>query len=247
MTDTTSVPDLSGRHVLVPGGTGGVGEGAVRAYLSAGADVVVPTRSEQRAEEFRSLLGADATEHLHLVVHDYTSFAGAEALVATTVDRLGSVDDGGAPNGGGWWGKPLWEVDEADWRSAFVDLATTHLAVVRAALPRMTRQGAYAIVVGQSANAPVPGSGLVSMEQSALQMMHQVLAAELDDSKRVFLLELGPVRTRLVETDDPQQITSAQIGAVAVAASASTAAGRHLRLPGSDAATEVLAQLRQTA
>lgn len=52
--DTTS-PDLSGRHILIPGGTGGVGQGAVRAYLAAGADVVVPTRNEARAEEFRTV------------------------------------------------------------------------------------------------------------------------------------------------------------------------------------------------
>ena len=245
MSNSTPTPDLSGRHVLIPGGTGGVGEGAVRAYLAAGADVVVPTRGQERADEFRALLGQAATEQLHLFVHDYTTFAGAEELVATMVDRLGSVDDVVAPIGGWWWGKRLWEIDEIDWQSAFVGLATTHMAVLRAALPRMTRQGAYSIVVGESAYAPIPGSGLVSMEQTALQMMHQVLTAELEDSKRVFLLELGPVKTRLVEPGDPKQVTSEQIGAVAVAASASPSAGRHLRLPGRDAADEALAQLRE--
>lgn len=50
--------DLSGRRVLVPGGTGAVGEGIVRRYLAAGADVVVPTRTPPRAEEFQRMLGA---------------------------------------------------------------------------------------------------------------------------------------------------------------------------------------------
>src|SRR5579863_5737847 len=97
MSNGTVAPDLSGRHVLIPGGTGGVGEGVVRAYLAAGADVVVPTRSQERADEFRRLLGDADTAGLHLVVHDYTTFAGAEALVATMEDRLGSVDDVVAP------------------------------------------------------------------------------------------------------------------------------------------------------
>jgi NAD(P)-dependent dehydrogenase (short-subunit alcohol dehydrogenase family) len=57
MPDDIFGPDLSGRHVLIPGGTGGVGEGAVRAYLEVGADVVVPTCSQQRADEFRAVLG----------------------------------------------------------------------------------------------------------------------------------------------------------------------------------------------
>ena len=107
MSDSTPTHDLSSRRVLIPGGTGGVGEGAVRAYLAAGADVVVPMRNEERAAEFRALLDASAIEHLHLFVHDYTSFAGAEELVETMVDRLGSVDDVIAPIGGWWWGKRL--------------------------------------------------------------------------------------------------------------------------------------------
>ncbi len=47
-----STADLSGHRVLVPGATGGVGEGVVRQYLAAGAEVIVPTRSQSRAEEF---------------------------------------------------------------------------------------------------------------------------------------------------------------------------------------------------
>jgi NAD(P)-dependent dehydrogenase (short-subunit alcohol dehydrogenase family) len=240
-------PDLSGRHVLIPGGTGGVGEGAVRAYLAAGADVVVPTRSQARADEFAKLLGSAAPGRLHLVTHDYTTFAGAESLVATMVDRLGSVDDVVAPIGGWWAGKPLWEVDSADWGSAFTALATAHMAVLRAALPRLTADGAYCVVVGASAYTPVPGSGLVSMEQAAVLMMQQVLAAELNGSKRVFALELGPVLTRFAVAGgagDPDWVTPDQIGAVAVAASAAPGvAGKAIRLLDRVQAEEALSRL----
>lgn len=104
---TTSLPDLSGRRVLVPGGTGAVGEGVVRAYLAAGADVVVPTRTEQRLQEFRRVLGDAAIDHLHLVVHDYTTFGGAEQLTDQMEQRLGGLDDVVAPIGGWWAGKRL--------------------------------------------------------------------------------------------------------------------------------------------
>jgi NAD(P)-dependent dehydrogenase (short-subunit alcohol dehydrogenase family) len=237
--------DLSGRHVLIPGGTGGVGEGVVRAYLTAGADVVVPTRNQRRADEFRAVIGEAATGRLHLVVHDYTTFAGAEALATTMEDRLGSVDDVVAPIGGWWAGKRLWEIDEDDWRAAFTGLATTHVAVLRAALPRMKAHGAYSVIVGASAFTPVPGSGLVSMEQAALLMMQQVLAAELGGGKRVFALQLGPVRTRFTETSgagDPDWVSADQIGTVAVAASATTSvAGQPIRLLNRAQAGEALA------
>jgi NAD(P)-dependent dehydrogenase (short-subunit alcohol dehydrogenase family) len=234
MPSGTFAADLSGRHVLIPGGTGGVGEGAVRAYLAAGADVVVPTRGQQRADEFRVVLGDAANDRLHLVVHDYTTFAGAEALAATMDERLGGVDDVVAPIGGWWTGKRLWEIAESDWQSAFVGLATAHMAVLRAALPRMKAEGAYSLIVGASAFTPVPGSGLVSMEQAAVAMMQQVLAAEAGGDKRVFALQLGPVRTRLTDaggTGDPDWVSAAQVGAVAVAASAAVGVpGRPVRM-----------------
>jgi 3-oxoacyl-[acyl-carrier protein] reductase len=241
MPNGTLAPDLSGRHVLIPGGTGGVGEGAVRAYLAAGADVVVPTRSQERADEFRRQLGDAGIGRLHLFVHDYTTFAGAEELAVTMEDRLGSIDDVVAPIGGWWAGKRLWEIDERDWQDAFTRLATTHMAVARAALPRMKRDGAYSLIVGASAAAPVPGSGLVSMEQAALLMMQQVLAAELAGEKRVFALVLGPVRTRAAGNAAPDWITADQVGSVAVAASASAAGGREIRLRDQAELTQALA------
>lgn len=222
-----ATPDLSGRRVLIPGGTGAVGEGVVRRYLAAGADVVVPSRSAARADEFRRVLGDAATERLHLVVHDYTTFPGAEDLIARMQSSLGGVDDVVAPIGGWWAGKRLWQIDEADWQAAFVGLATTHLAVLRAALPAMSSRGAYTVVVGDSATWPVPGSGLVSMEQAAVLMMQRVAAAEHGGERRIFAFVLGPVATRLAGGGT---VTADQIGAVAAAASAAMLSGREIRL-----------------
>ena len=150
-----------------------------------------------------------------------------------------------APIGGFWAGKQLWEIDEADWQSAFVGLATTHMAIARACLPRLNEAGAYCLIVGDSAVTPVPGSGLVSMEQAAVLMMQQVLDAESQGRKRVFALMLGPVRTRFVEDADPGWVTSAQVGQAAVAASAAAAAaGQRIRLGNQAEFTSALARLQ---
>jgi NAD(P)-dependent dehydrogenase (short-subunit alcohol dehydrogenase family) len=240
----SSNPNLTGHRVIVPGGTGGVGEGIVRQYLAAGADVVVPTRTPERADDFRRVLGPAATSHLHLVVHDYTTFAGAEDLAVQTSERLGGIDDVVAPIGGFWAGRRLWEVTESDWQGAFVQLATAHLAVLRACLPRLSPGGAYLVVVGGSAFTPVPGSGLLSMEQAAVAMMQQVATAELDGRQRVFGLVLGPVRTRDAVDAGPDWVTADQVGAVAVAVSAATAvAGQQLQLLSRDGAGQALARL----
>jgi NAD(P)-dependent dehydrogenase (short-subunit alcohol dehydrogenase family) len=244
---TTTAPsgplDLTGRRVLVPGGTGAVGEGVVRAYLAAGADVVVPTRSAGKAAELRALLGDAATARLHLVEHDYTTFAGAESLVATMIDTLGGVDDVVAPVGGWWAGKALWEIGGDDWDAAFVGLATAHMAIARAVLPYLGAEGAYAVVVGRSAFQPVPSSGLVSMEQAAVLMMQRVLAAEAGERARVFALVLGPVRSRVV-AGEPTWVAADEIGAVMVALSADrTRTSREIDLTDGTSAQAVLAEL----
>ena len=148
MSAITPTQPLAGRRVLVPGGTGGVGEGVVRAYLQAGADVVVPTRSDERGAELRAALGSIGDSRLlHLPTHDYASFAGAEALAVEMTQRLGGIDDAVVPVGGWWQGGPLTGIAEEDWSTAFTSLATTHMALARAVVPRLSG-GAGARAVG---------------------------------------------------------------------------------------------------
>ena len=120
------------------------------------------------------------------------------------------------------------------------------MAVLRATLPRMSARGAYTLIVGASAFTPIPGSGLVSMEQAAVAMMQQVATAELDGRQRVFGLVLGPVRTRVTAVGDagPDWVTADQVGAVAVAVSAATAvAGQQFQLLSQADAGQTLARL----
>ena len=74
-------------------------------------------------------------------------------------------------------------------------------------------------------------------------MMQQVLAAELAGEKRVFALVLGPVRTRAAGEGAPDWITADQVGAVAVAASASAVGGREIRLRDQAELTQALTLL----
>ena len=112
------------------------------------------------------------------------------------VANLGGIDDVIVPIGGWWAGKRLWEIDESDWNNAFVALATTHMAVARAVVPRLTPGGTYTVIVGASATWPLATSGLVSMEQAAVLMMQQVLVAELEGASRAFALVLGRAISR---------------------------------------------------
>lgn len=224
--------ELKDRTVLIPGGTGGVGEGIVKAYLAAGAKVIVPSRTQEKADRFRPILGdAGQSEHLHFVVGDYSTFSGAEDLATRISETHGNVDDVVATIGGWWGGKPVWAISGDDWNNIFVGFATAHVAILRAFFPTIGRQGAYTLILGGSAVTPVPGSGIVSMEQAALLMMRNVLEREAGDQRRVFSLVLGPVMTRHRDGGDPDWVTADQVGAVSVLLSAdSTITSREIRM-----------------
>jgi 3-oxoacyl-[acyl-carrier protein] reductase len=86
------VIDLRGKRALVTGGSRGIGAAVARLLARAGADVMIGYRS-RAAEAGRvvaelSALGVAAAAH----ASDIATRAGAEALVAATVEELGGLD-----------------------------------------------------------------------------------------------------------------------------------------------------------
>src|SRR5258708_37697311 len=79
---------LDGKVSLILGGAGYVGEGIVRSFLDEGAFVIVPSRSPERLQGLRKVLGSTANERL-VPGPAYTRTAGgAEAVRPRTPQRL---------------------------------------------------------------------------------------------------------------------------------------------------------------
>ncbi len=217
-------PDLSDRRVVIVGGTGSVGEGVVRAWLDAGAEVIIPSRTQGRVDQFTGVLGEAATDKLNFVVGDYTTFASAEERAEQIEAEFGTVTDVVASIGGWWTGKSLWEITQAEWDRYFVGLTTAHVAQVRAWIPRLPEHGSYQLILGGSATQPVPGSSIINMEQAALLMMRQVLSAEVGEQRRVVSAVLGPVQTRLRHWVEPEWVSADEVGLLSTGVAASPAA-----------------------
>ena len=194
----------NGRRVLVPGGTGAVGEGIVPAFLSAGATRRATAPRSGRTSSGRSWARRPPIS-CSLVgprLHDVRRGRG----LAEMEQRLGGIDDVVAPIGGWWAGKKL----VGDRRSRLAgrlrrardDTHGCHAGHGAAA----SALGAYTLIVGASAFTPIPGSGLVSMEQAALSMMTEVVLRA--EQKRAFTLVLGPVRTRVADSATSPPIRS---------------------------------------
>jgi NAD(P)-dependent dehydrogenase (short-subunit alcohol dehydrogenase family) len=206
-----------GKVVVVPGGTGNVGEGIVRAFLAAGATVVVPSRSAVRLEELKTLVDDENLPGRMVGVEAaYDTFAAATELAETVVRDHGRIDHVVASIGGWWQGKTLWQTAEDDWQQNFVDVGTTHLAVARAFVPRLEDDGSYTLIAGFSGRKPYAGAGIVSMIGAGLLMMREVLSAELRGQRRVNDLVLGPIVNRSRPDGDPSWLTADQVGQAAV-------------------------------
>lgn len=173
-----------------------------KAWLQAGARVIVPSGTQGRVDQFLRAAG-DLDGDLHFVGGGYTSFDPAAELADRIIAEHGEIADVVASIGGWWQGKALWEVDEQDWQRWFVGLSTAHMAMARAWIPRLRQGGSSLLILGGSAVIPVPGASLMNMEQASLLMMQRVLAAEVGDQRRIGAEVLGAVATRSRNWVDP--------------------------------------------
>ncbi|GGQ72883.1 SDR family oxidoreductase [Couchioplanes azureus] len=183
--------DLTGRAVVVTGGTRGIGAAIAGAFLSAGARVLVCGRHEP-AELPRA---GDATAGF--VRSDVRDPEQAAALVAAAVKRFGRLDvlvnnAGGAP------GAPA---DSASPRLHAKILELNLLAplhVSQAACPVMREQsdGGLILMVGSvSGVRPSPGAAAYGAAKAGLHHLATSLAMEWAPRVRVNTLVVGPVDT----------------------------------------------------
>jgi NAD(P)-dependent dehydrogenase (short-subunit alcohol dehydrogenase family) len=211
---TSSRGALDERTILVPGGTGNVGEGVVRSLLKAGAAVVVPSRSAERLEALRDLIGPGHANRLIGISAPYDTFEAADGLAETVRTEAGTITDVVALIGGWWAGKPLWEISAADWQRVFISPATTQAALVRAFLPGLDGGGSYTAVAGFSAQVPTAGSGPVSMQGAAQLMMRRVLSEEISSGPRINDVMLGPIVNRSRPQGRADWLTADEVGEV---------------------------------
>ena len=84
--------DLTGKHAVVFGGAGGIGQAIAEGYLEAGAQVMITSRNEeslQRAvKELKESTGCDAL----YAVCDAVSEEQVQELLAKAIEEMGSVE-----------------------------------------------------------------------------------------------------------------------------------------------------------
>jgi NAD(P)-dependent dehydrogenase (short-subunit alcohol dehydrogenase family) len=154
---------MSGRIVVVTGGTGALGTAVVQAFRSAGDEVVVVSRSS--GEFAADLLRAD----------------DADGLFQRVVQRYGRLDVVVHTAGGFAAGGDVAETGLDMWTRMMQLNFHAALNTIRAALPHL-RRGGRIVAVGSRAGVHLSaGLGAYSVSKAALNALVQTVALEVGE------------------------------------------------------------------
>lgn len=167
---------LSGRTVLVTGGTDGLGLAVAHRLLEEGASVAVCGRDEGRLAEARRALGdADA-----LVARvDVTDDAALDGFVDATVARFGRLD-GVISNAGRASSVAVADSSDDEWRADFELKVLPAVRLARRAAPHLAIDGGAIVnVLAISAKAPEALTTPTSASRAAGLALTKALSREL--------------------------------------------------------------------
>ena len=190
---------LRGRHALVTGGAGGIGEAVCRDFAARGARVTVADRDSEGAAALAAELGGSVW-----VVDLSDPLALDERMLA---DRLGDVDVL-VNNAGVQHVSPIQSFDRGEFHRILALMLEAPFTLVRAALPGMVERG-----FGRILNV----SSVHGLRASAFKSAYVAAKHGLEGFSKVTALEGAPfgvtsncvnpgyVRTPLVERQLAQQ------------------------------------------
>lgn len=138
---------LKGKHVVITGGSKGIGLEAARLFLEEGAKVSLISRGVENLEAAKNKLGA--SEKVHVFSADLGLQNVAQALIQKIETEVGPIDilvnSAGAAKR-----SPAFELKESSWHDAMQAKFFTYVHAMNAVLPKMAerQKGVVVNVIG---------------------------------------------------------------------------------------------------
>lgn len=201
--------DMTGRVVVVTGGTRGIGRALAEGYVCAGAKVAVVSRNEAdcyATQQHLRDLGADAIGF----AADLGCVEGVGQIVDRTTDEFGGIDV--LVNNAGVTGRqPVGSYTVAEWQRIFDINVRGPVFLLQEALPHLkrSRHGGVLNVLSIAAFLNSRESPIYGSSKAALFAHTRAAAAELAPyGIRVNGLVPGPFDTELIRevSTDPQLV-----------------------------------------
>ena len=191
--------NLTGKRVLVTGGTRGIGRAAVEAFLAAGARVAVNGSKPESVA--KALAELNAGERAVAAAGDLTQVAGCRRVVEGAVTALGGLDVLVNNAGVGGAGKAFVDITEADWDATMnVNLRAVFFCT-QAAVPALRASKGNVVNVASILGLGGRGTGLslYCTSKGGVANMTRDLAIELAPDIRVNCVCPGAVDTEMLQ------------------------------------------------
>ena len=168
---------MGDRHILITGGTGGLGKGVTAVALAQGAKLTVPYTSSGSMEKLKSELSAEQIERVNFVSADLSDEAAVISLVENhdyldaTIHLVGGFAMGATP-----------DFSYAEWRKQLDLNLNTAFLVCKHSLKKMLKQD-YGRIVTVGARGAVQPSGQLAAYCAAKAGVVALTKAIADEAK----------------------------------------------------------------
>ena len=194
---TITIPDLSGKLVLVTGATRGIGRAVAIAAASAGAELVITGRTTGALEEVDDEIRA-GDGHATIVEMDMKDTAAMPRLAAAIAERWGRLD-GFIANAAILTAlTPVGHVTEADWDDNIAVNLTGQWHLIRAFDPllRAAPAGRAILVTSGAAVGSRPFWGPYAATKAGLEALGRSWAGESEQTNlRINMINPGGTAT----------------------------------------------------
>ena len=203
---------LSGKSVVITGGSAGIGLACAEALAAEGCTVAIVARDRERLAAAAQHVQDATGRAVHSVPADLASLAGIEAMIAATRAALGRndilVNNAGAIRAGAFL-----EIPDAQWIEDWNLKLLGYVRAARAVFPIMRTQGGGCIinVIGSAARQVIPNYLVGGAANAALVNFTKGLS-DLGVPDRIFVKAASPGAVQTTRWDKRMHLEAAAEG-----------------------------------
>jgi NAD(P)-dependent dehydrogenase (short-subunit alcohol dehydrogenase family) len=183
---------LANKNVVITGGSTGIGLATAKAFINAGANVIITGRSAENLERAAKEIN---NPKLKSVVSD-TSNLGGISILEKAVSESGTKIDVLFLNAAIAAFGPIELATEADFDAQFSTNVKGHYFTLQKLIPHLANGASVVFTSSGVATAAGIGTSIYSATKGALNKIAQIAANELAERKiRVNIVSPGPIQT----------------------------------------------------
>lgn len=184
--------DFTDKNVVITGGSTGIGFATAKAFVRAGANVWITSRSAGNLEKASARIDSPK---LKTVVSDTSGLSGI-AVLEKAVAESGNKVDVLFLNAGIATFKPIAQMTEADFDAQFNTNVKGLFFTLQQLMPHLADGASVVLTSSTVATAATLNSSVYSATKGAVNKIAQVAANELAERKiRVNMVSPGPTQT----------------------------------------------------